>query len=162
MTTRRHPLGLFCTLLLLASCGVELSQGNSSPYITSVGPLSLTDNGQGLHVHYSIADTGKDDATILVQSCEGSTCLPMVAGEGGDGTQRVPTVPREPNTLGATHLFVWNLCKGVLNPENNQTTRVAPDSEIVIQISVVTNPDRSASSRPFKLSSLGFDASKCP
>ncbi len=146
-------------LLILASfgCSEELTQEDTPPRITGVGPLEAADDRTVL-VPYSITDLEGDDATLEVLVCQGNSCAPAVQGVGGDGVARVPTIPATPDEGSASHVFAWDVACATIDASTGDFVPVAVDSPFTIAFRVIGSDADPVSSPESTLQSLGFDS----
>lgn len=136
--------------LLFAGCGPgDVEQYNHPARITSLGPVEFQENS--LLIDYTLFDREGDDQALQVGVCtknvdRGVDCPIPVGGVGGDGRDRLPTVPEGSDV---PHRLSWNLGCGLV--DGNSCVETDLDQSYVVHMSL-EGRDRTVSSAPFTLS----------
>jgi hypothetical protein len=134
--------------LLGLGCGDQpLETQNRKAHVTSVGPVEP--NERFVEIQYTLRDREGDDQRVDVQICPADQvpggCLAPVQGLGGDGTNRLPTVPEATDV---PHRFSWRAGCGLV--DGNQCQSADLQTSYVARIKV-TGTNRSETSEPFTL-----------
>ncbi len=148
-------VGALVTLLALPACVEPIQQIGSPATVESVGTARSISAREAsapymqVALPYVLCDSDLDDVDVVVRVCAGSTCALPVQGFGSDGTVSLPT--RRCEDGGLEHLFVWDVCAGILDAREG--TRTRPDAETSYTLSV-TSAGQSVDSEPFTLRDL--------
>lgn len=151
----RLTLGALTALLVLPACVEPIQQTGSPATVESVGtPRSISAREASapylqVALPYVLCDPDLDDVDVDVKVCAGSTCSTPIQGFGSDGTVALPT--RRCEDGGLEHLFVWDVCAGIIDADAG--TRARPDVETSYTLAVVSAGE-SVDSEPFSLRDL--------
>lgn len=142
--------GLLISMTIVGGCGDQpLETSNRTARITSVGPVELDE--RFVEIQYTLRDREGDDQNVDVEICPAASegdrdCMTPVQGLGGDGTERLPTVPKDTDV---PHRYAWRVGCGLVDGEQCRTVDL--QTAYVARVTL-GNADRSETSAPFTLS----------
>jgi hypothetical protein len=151
-TLARLALG---ALIALPACVEPIQQTGSPATVESVGtPRTISAREASapylqVALPYVLCDPDLDDVDVDVRVCAGSACATPVQGFGSDGTVALPT--RRCEDGGQEHLFVWDVCAGIIDA--SEGTRTRPDTETSYTLTIVS-AGQGVDSDPFSLRDL--------
>lgn len=162
----RLLLGVIIATLTATACVEPVEQTGSPATVDTIGAARLIQPREAsapyeqVAIPYVLCDMDLDDVDIDVEVCEdgSDTCGSPVQGFGSDGTVAIPTRPCDLG--GSSHLFVWDVCVGIMNASTKTLSRPSPDTSYTVTIRQGASAETTA---PFDLASLGLGdlASNC-